>query len=81
MKQNRAHRGREQTLVTEEGCGRGMNWGLGISRCRLLHIEWISTKILLYSTGNYIQYPVINYNGKEYFKKYIYLYIYVYTHI
>ena len=24
---------------------------------------------LLYSTGNYIQYPVINHNGKEYKKK------------
>ena len=24
---------------------------------------------LLYSTGNYIQYPVINYNGKEYEKE------------
>ena len=25
-------------------------------------------KVLLYSTGNYIQYPVVNHNGKEYFK-------------
>ena len=30
----------------------------------LLCIEWINDKILLYSTGNYIQYPVINSNGK-----------------
>ena len=28
----------------------------------------------LYSTGNYIQYSGINYNGKEYKKKYIYVY-------
>ena len=28
-------------------------------------------KVLLYSTGNYIQYPVINHNGKEYEKEYI----------
>ena len=28
---------------------------------------------IVYSTGNYIQYPVINYNGKEY-KKDIYIY-------
>ena len=25
----------------------------------------INNKDLLYSTGNYIQYPVIDYNGKE----------------
>ena len=31
-------------------------------------IEWIN-KVLLYSTGNYIQYPVINHNGKEYEKE------------
>ena len=28
-------------------------------------------------TGNYIQYPVISHNGKEYEKEYIY-YIYIY---
>ena len=25
----------------------------------------INNKVLLYSAGNYIQYPVINHNGKE----------------
>ena len=25
------------------------------SRCKLLHLEWISNEVLLYSTGNYIQ--------------------------
>ena len=40
-----------------------------------LYIEWINNKALLYSPGNYIQYPVINYNGKEYEKEYIYVYI------
>ena len=30
--------------------------------------------VLLYSTGNYIQYLVVNYNGKEYEKEYIYMY-------
>ena len=37
-----------------------------ISRCKLLYIEWINNKVLLYSTGSYIQYPMINHNGKEY---------------
>ena len=27
----------------------------------------------LYSTGNYIQYPLINHNGKDYEKVYIYI--------
>ena len=47
-----------------EGVGEGMDWEIGVSRCRLLHIEWINSKVLLYSTGNYIQYPMINHNGK-----------------
>ena len=41
---------------------------IGVSRCKLLHIGWINEKVLLYSSGNYIQYPVINQNGKEYKK-------------
>ena len=40
-------------------------------------IKWTSTdinnKVLLYSTGNYIQYPVIIHNGKEYEKEGIYI--------
>ena len=45
-----------------------MDWEFGISGCKLLHIEWINNKNRLYSTGNYIPYPVINHNGKEYQK-------------
>ena len=52
-----------------EGFGRGMEWEVGVSRCKLLYIEWINNKVLLYSTENYIQYPMINHNGKEYFFK------------
>ena len=33
---------------------------------KLLYMEWIKNKVLLYSMGNYIQYAVINHNGKEY---------------
>ena len=56
-----------------EGAGRGMEWEVVVSRCRLLYTEWINNKVLLYSTGNYIQYPVINHNGKEYEKKNVYV--------
>ena len=34
------------------------------NRCKLLYIGWINSKVLLYSTGKYIQYPAINHNGK-----------------
>ena len=53
----------------KDGWGRGrgreggMVWVLGVSRCKVLHIEWRNNKVLLYSTGNYIHYPVINHNG------------------
>ena len=43
-----------------------------MSRYKLLYtIYKIKNKDLLYRTGNYIQYPVITYNGKESEKEYI----------
>ena len=62
-----------------EGGGRGKDWEFGISRCKLLYIGWMNNKVLLYSIGNCIQYPVINHNGEEYEKEcYVYvLYIYI----
>ena len=42
-----------------------------ISRYKLSHIEWMNNKVMLYSGGNYIHYPVINHNGKEYEKDYM----------
>ena len=55
------------------GGGEGMDWEFGVSRCKLFYIGWINNKVLLYSTGNYIQYPVIKHNGKEYEKECIYI--------
>ena len=78
-KQKQTHRYREQSCGCQgEQGGGGIDWEFGIRRCKLLYIEWINNKVLLYSTGNYIQYPVINHNGKEYEKEYIYIYIYIY---
>ena len=37
-----------------EGEGSRMDWELGVKRCRLLLLEWISNKILLCSTGNHV---------------------------
>ena len=44
--------------------------GVGVGRCKLLDLEWINNKVLHCSTGNYIHYPMINHNGKEY-KNYV----------
>ena len=83
------HIGNRLVVAKGDGGGEGMEWEFGISRCKLLHIGWINNNLLLYSTGNYIQYPVINRNGKEHEKEcvcvcvcvYIYIYIYIYTYI
>ena len=44
-----------------------MSWEFGVARCKLLHLEWINNRVLLYSTGNYqyIQSSGINHNGKD----------------
>ena len=51
MKQKQTHRQKEQTC----GCQGWGKDGMGVWD----YTGWIN-KILLYSTGNYIQYPVIN---------------------
>ena len=63
----------ENKLVEAKGAGGegGMDWEFGISRRKLLRIEWINNKALLCSTGNYIQYPVINHKGKEEFPSWL----------
>ena len=58
-------------VANGEEVGGGMEWEVGVSRCKLLCIEWINTKVLLCSTENYIHYPMIKHNGKEYEKEYI----------
>ena len=32
-----------------------MDGEFGVSRCKLLHLEWMGSKVLLYGTGNSIQ--------------------------
>ena len=72
MKQKQT--GVENRLVVAKGEGSrgGKDWEFGISRCKLL-IGWINNKVLLYSTGNYIQWPVLNHKGKECEKEYIHI--------
>ena len=52
--------------------GRGGMSEFGISRCKLLYREFINNKILLYSSGNCIDYQTIMENN---IKKNIYIYI------
>ena len=56
-----------------EGSSRVVDKELVVTRCKLLYIEWINGKIFIYSTGNSIHYPVINHNGKENEKEYVYV--------
>ena len=71
MKQKQTHRENRLVADQEEGRWRRMDWDWGFSRCKLLYREWINNKVPLYSTGSYIQYPVINLMEKN-IKKNIY---------
>ena len=60
-----------------EGGGSGMDREFGIGRWKLLYLEWISNEILLYSTGDYIQSLVVEYDRRKYEKKNVYMYDWV----
>ena len=42
-------------VAKREGEEGGMDREFGVGGCKLLHLEWISNGVLLYSTGNYVQ--------------------------
>ena len=54
-------------MLTDTGAGieGGLKWEFGISRCKLLYAGWVNSKVLRFSTGNCVRYPVINHKGKE----------------
>ena len=48
MKQKQTHRHKNRLVVAKwEEVGGGMNWEFGVSRCKLLYIEWMDNKVLL----------------------------------
>ena len=47
-----------------DGGESGRDWEFGVSRGKLLHLEWISNEILLYSAGNSIQFLGIDHNER-----------------
>ena len=40
----------ENRIVVAKGerVGGGMEWAVGVRRCKLLYIEWINSKVLVY---------------------------------
>ena len=54
--------------------GVGLTGCFGLGGCNLLHMGQINNMVLLYTTGSYTQYPVINHNGKN-IKECIYIYV------
>ena len=73
MKQKHIHTYRENRLMAAKGkVGRKTDWEIGISRYELICIGWINNKVLLYSMGNYIQYPIKTTMEKD-IKKNIYI--------
>ena len=80
VKQKQTHRHENRHGCQKAGSGGGRTRGeLGAGRGKLLvvytvYVEWINSKVLLYSTESYIPYPAINHNGKEYKKECVYMY-------
>ena len=69
-KQKQTHGHGEETRGCQGGGrGRGMDEEFGIGRWKLLHLEWLSHEVLLYSIGNYIQSLGVEYYGRYYEKK------------
>ena len=52
-------------LLGWEGSGGRRDWEFEVSRFKVVYIGGISNKMLLHSTGPYIQYHIIKHNGKE----------------
>ena len=51
--------------VKEEEGESGKDGEFGVGRCKVLHLEWMENEVLLQSTGNYIQSPGRDHDGKE----------------
>ena len=70
-KQKQTHRHREQTCGCQGRGGGGWIGSLGLVDAN--YYLWMDNKVLLHSTGNYIQCPGINHNRKEYKKECVYI--------
>ena len=75
-KLKQSHRHIKETFGYQKGRGGRIYLGFWINRYGPLYVKQINNKDLLYSTGNYIQYLIVTYSGKESEKEYIYIYMY-----
>ena len=74
--QNRKDHGRiGQTRVCGGRGGSGMDWESGVSRWKLLHLEWMGNEILLYAQRTiYLSTCVETWWGIMWEKEYMYMY-------
>ena len=72
--QKQAHRYREQTWLPREKGWRREGLGVEDQQVQTVIYRMDNKMVLLWSTENYNQYPVIKHNGKEY-EKIVYLYV------
>lgn len=64
--------GKEQTCSCQaQGVREGQD-GLGVGRCKLLHLEWTDHKALMYGTGSHTH-PVINRSVKNIKRMYVWI--------
>ena len=71
-KQKQTHKHRKTRGCQDggvEGLWGWMDWESEISSYTLLDTGWKDSKVLLSSSGNYIQNPVTNHNREEYDKE------------
>ena len=54
-----------------------MDWEFGVSRYKLLHLVWISSEVLLYSAGNYIQSLGIEHDARQRKRMHVYMHEWV----
>ena len=66
--------GRGSWHAAAHGVTKSWTW---LSNWTIAYLKQVTNKNLLYSTGKYIQYPVINHYGKESEKKNIYTYCWI----
>ena len=73
-KQKQIHRHRKKIMITEGERGSGVKLGIWDQQKQITIYKTYKKAILPNSTGNHIQYLVINHNGKEYEQESIYVY-------
>ena len=71
---------RKKAYGYQRGRG-GSTWGVWNEQIHTATYK-INSKFILCNTGNYIQYLIVIYNGKESVKEYVYIYVYLcYIHL